>query len=337
MKTMQMSGLLVAFSFIALQMTAQPVGTTDIMFLFTELPPPPSSVAEAYERSYADKTATRPNAKAFYTNWLATVDASAKEINTLAMDFYRKNPLGAASMSQPTARNVSSTQQASMQSASMELAQKMMSDPAFAQKFKQMSEQEQRAYITQLMANKGITPVEGAANRPVQMPAGLDVAWAEICQTIMAGLQDRSLMDEQIAIEQRFEPQHEAVNQWGTKEIEKLPVIVMGEYGRDHDPEKVKAITQKMREKHAAIADSMMREMTVFLIKVRQQTAQRFYTLNNEIKKVNYGKSYNFGLHYSLVLQTQALMVESLNSLLMNEIGIIESCAKWEMQQRMGK
>lgn len=333
MKTRNASGFLVAFSLTALQISAQQVGTTDVIALLDELPKPTQNVADAYKRSYATKDATKPDAKAAYKSWLDKLDVAVQEIQTLSKDFYTKNPMGIAPSAQPTASKASSSQQSAMQAATSELAQKMMTDPAFAQKFKQMSEQEQREYITQLMASKGLTPVQGVANSPSSAPAGLDEPWAEICSEIMTSAHDRTLLDEQITLQTRFDAWHEEVRQWANREMKKVPLISMGEYGHEADPVQVKAIEKKARFLHREIADVTMKDMAALFAKIRHQMVQRFDTFNTKLKKVNYGKTYNFGIHYPLILQTQGFAIQSLDVILNNEIAVIEACAKWEHEQ----
>jgi hypothetical protein len=119
-------------------------------------------------------------------------------------------------------------------------------------------------------------------------------------------------------------------------EVQKLPLIEMGEYGRDRDPEKVEAIWRQAREKHCAVADAGMKDAAAMLIGFRRKTAAKIQTFNNEIQSVQYGRQYDFGIHYPLVLQTQALVIGEIHALLKNEIAVTEACAKWEEERRQG-
>jgi hypothetical protein len=334
MKTKKMSSLLVAISITILRITAQQVATTDVLALLNEMPKATTNVADAYQRSYQTTDTTRPNAKAFYKVWYDKFDAAAQQLEALSKDFYMKNPMGVASMSQPTVSRVSASQQSSINAATSELMQKMLTDPAFAKKFQKMSEQEQRAYMADMLANKGLSPVQGAPNMPSAAQPGMDVPWAELCSQFNQTLQDRTFIDEQMEMHTRYEAWHNEVVVWVEKEMKKVPMIQMGEAGRMPDPEKVKAIEQKARMAHREIADVTMKDMALFFNKVRDTTAQRLAALNTELKKVNYGQNYNFGIQYSLVLQTQGMMIHSLESLLKNEISVIEDCAKWEYAVR---
>jgi hypothetical protein len=111
-------------------------------------------------------------------------------------------------------------------------------------------------------------------------------------------------------------------------------MISFGEYGHDHDPEQVKAIQKQALDKHRTVADAMMKEAAVMFAGFRQDAKTRFATLNDALQKAGYGAAYNFGLNYTLVLQTQAMMLNDLQTLLTNEMSIIEEVARWEQDWR---
>ncbi|MCW5922669.1 MAG: hypothetical protein KIS77_10005 [Saprospiraceae bacterium] len=311
---------------------AQPVSKTDVQALLRELPAPPTTVAEAYDRAYP-KGATKPNAIQHYQQWTGKVERAGSEVQNLMADFYRKYPTGTRPVAQPVA-TASPQQQASMDAATTELAQKMLSDPAFAQKFMQMSEQEQHAYIAKLLADKGIKPASGTPNTNTAAIAGTDVEWIALCNDYTSAATDMSRLEAQAALQQKYQAQHDEVRAWTEAEIKKLPLYSFGEYGRDHDPEQVKAVRKQGLAKHREVAEALLKEALPMFAQLRQALEQRTAPLNNALKSVQYGASYDFGHFYTTVLGTQAMILGELDALLKNEVGIINEVAQWEYDWR---
>ena len=313
---------------------AQSIVAVDAVALLNELPPPAGTLAEAYARVYP-KDSERPNTLLFYQNWTQKLEAYIQQSQTISANFYRQNPMGYNSAAvQPVNNNVSPAQKAAMETATREMAQKMLSDPAFAQKFAQMSEAEQQAYIAQQLSKNGIKPAAGTPNSKVAAPAGIDIDWMGMTTSLMQAMTDMSMTEAQGAVQERYAQKHEAIQKWADAEIKKLPLITMGEYGRDHDPAKVKAIQLEARNKHAEVANSMLKEMLPLLVQFRKTFSDKISALNAAFKQVEYGKAYNFGLFYNQVLQAQAFMLSGQHSLLSNEIAVMEDCARWERERK---
>ncbi len=325
--------LFLAVVLLAAPSQAQPVAPVDLAALLTEMPAPPAGLSAAYSRVYPGGASTK-DSEAFYKSWLNRLEAAVVQNETLTRTFYSQYPTGVRP-SAPVASRVSTSQQSAMDAATSELAQKMMNDPAFAQQFAKMSEADQQAYITKLLAEKGIKPVSGPANMPSAMPAGLDHDWMGLCTALMQSATDQSRWTAQTELQQRYAQRHDEVDAWATAEIQKLPMIEFGEYGHDHDPEKVKAIRNEAARRHSDLADQMLKEALPLLSQYRKDCLARISPLNTELKAVGYGQAYDFGQQYSLVLQTQNFIMQDLQAVLTNEINLIEECAAWEYQRRM--
>ncbi len=312
--------------------SAQPVAKTDIAALLNELPAPPTTTADAYQRAYPAGTA-HPDAIQFYKTWTSKVERAGLENQSLQKEFYMKYPTGVRPVAKPV--NTASPQQhAAMDAATSELAQKMLNDPAFAQKFMQMSEQEQHAYIAKLLADKGIKPANGTPNVNTAPIPGTDIEWGTFCSDYSMAAMDMSRWEAQTALQQKYQAKHDEVQVWASAEIKKLPMISFGEYGHDHDPEQVKAIQKQALVKHRDVAEAMLKEAAPMFAHFRQQAQQRIAPLNDALKGVNYGVSYDFGVNYTTVLGAQAMMLGELDALLKNEVNIIEECARWEYELR---
>jgi hypothetical protein len=320
------------FAIALLQLSAQPVGKADVAALLNEMPAPPTTIEDAYQRAYTNG-ATRPDAIQHYQSWTSKVERVNLEAQNLLADFYRKYPTGIRPQPQTVSR-ATPQQEASMNAATSELAQKMLSDPAFAQKFMQMSEQEQHAYMAKLMADKGVKPVNGTPNVNNAAVAGTDIEWLALCSDYTMAAMDMSRWDAQLALQQQSQAQHDEVRAWAEAEIKKLPLISFGEYGRDHDPKQVSAIRRQALVKHRDVAEAMLKEAVPLFAQLRQQMQERITTLNDAIKSVNYGAAYDFGINYTAVLRAQTMMLGDLDSLLKNEVNFINETARWEHELR---
>lgn len=323
------------FAIVLLQNAfAQAVGETDIAALLNEMPAPPTSLADAYARAYPTGE-TYPDALLYYKPWTSKVESAGQEIQALQRDFYKKYPMGVRPQTQPQqAPRATPQQQASMDAATSELAHKMMNDPAFAQEFMKMSEQEQHAYIAKLLADKGLKPASGTPNVNTAPVAGTDIEWGTFCSDYSMTAMDMSRWEAQTALQQKYQAQHDEINAWSEAEINKLPMISFGEYGHDHDPEQVKAIKKQALAKHRDVAEAMLKEAIVMFAQFRQQSQQRIAPLNDALKNVNYGANYDFGNHYTTVLGVQLMMLGDLDTLLKNEVNIVNECARWEYDLR---
>ncbi len=332
MKALIFNLLFAAILPVAFPAAAQPLSATDAVGLLNELPAPPATLAEAFQQACPNNE-IRPDAKSYYQRWLDKIEKVGVENQQLQMQFYQKNPMGVRPAAQPVSR-VTPQQRSSMDAATSELAQKMLNDPAFAQKFSQMSEKEQHAYIASLLAEKGIKPATGTPNVTTAPIPGMDVEWAVLCTDYMQTAVDISRWEKQIALQQKYEIKHQEVRDWTEAAIKKLPMYSFGEYGHDHDPEQVKAVQKEAFAKHRDVAAAMWQELAPMLQGFRQEAKQRITPLNDALKKVRFGAGYDFGIHYTTVLSAQSMMIQEAHALLDNEIEMINEIVKWELEWR---
>lgn len=116
---------------------------------------------------------------------------------------------------------------------------------------------------------------------------------------------------------------------WEQTAIQKLPMISFGEYGHDHDPEQVKAINKQAAARHRDLAAAMLKDLAPLFASARQDAQQRMKPLNDALKQAGYGKNYDFGIHYTIVLSAQSTMFQEELSLLNNEISMLNEAARW--------
>ncbi|MEZ4967948.1 MAG: hypothetical protein R2791_22095 [Saprospiraceae bacterium] len=316
---------------IAACIHAQPLVKADAIALLGELAPPPATLAQAYDRVYAGGNTADPHA--FYKPWTDKLERIAKEQQAIAEQYYRQNPMGYQAPA-ATKTKASPQQQAAMDAATAELMKKMTSDPAFAQKFAAMSEQEQHAYIAELLAEKGLKPVAGQANTLAEMPAGSDRDWMGMCSELMQQSVDASQWSEYIALQQQYADEHAAINDWVSAEISKLPMYEYGEYGHDNSPEEVKAVQKAGLEKHRQAAARMLEQSLEYYALYVQHLKEQFTPLNEALKSVHYGENYAFGMHYQMVMGAQMTMLQGLNAAEQHAADIAAEAARWEYEWR---
>ena len=326
-----LSSSLIGLTTIALN--AQPVANVDAVALLVALPGPATSLADAYQRAYPNG-ATKADVKPYYQKTTDKLIQVQQEAQSLLLQFYQQNPTGVPPMPQQSANRVSAKDKSAMEAATSELAQKMLTDKAFAQKFAQMSESEQHAYMAKILADKGLKPVNGTPNTRDKPMPGTDFDWMTPCNEFSQSVFAMNRWEKQAALEQKYDAQHDAVNAWIEAEIKKLPMISFGDYGHDHDPKMVQAIKKQGLDIERAVADAMIKETSVMFSEVRQQARTRNTPLNDALKNVGYGANYSFGLSYTFVLQTQTLMLSDIQTILDNEMRFIEAVAKWEYDYR---
>lgn len=328
----QITGGFTALLFAALHAGAQPLAQIDVVALLDELPAPPGSITQAFERTYPGNQQTA-DLSAFYQPWTTKLEKAGLEAQTLTKEYYLKNPMGVQQPAKPApASKASPQQEAAMNAATGELMQKMLSDPAFAQKFAAMSETEQHAYIAKLLADKGLKPVNGQPDTPGSLPPGSDKDWFGMSSEITQNAMNDAQWSEYVAIQQKYAGEHATVDTWVSAEIDKLPMYSYGEYGHDHDPEQVTAVRKQAFAKHREIAERMLKESAEAFGGRRRQIRERITPFNDALKQVSYGKNYDFGLHYSLVLGTQTSLLGELDALRTKAEEITREAAKWEYE-----
>ena len=328
----QIIGGLAALFLVICHAGAQPVSKTDAVALLDELAPPPSSVGEAFERSYPGG-AERADIKVYYSPWIAKLERAGDELQSASKDYYMKNPMGAQQPARPASK-ASPEQHSAMEAATAELMQKMTSDPAFAKKFASMSEAEQQTYITRLLAEKGLKPASGTPNEPETLPEGSDVDWFGLSNELTQKTMEQAQWEPYMQLQQKYADEHLAIDAWTETEIKKLPMYSYGEYGHDHDPEQVKTVRKQGLSKHRDAAERMLKESVVLFEQRRKMIRERITPLNDALKKVSYGAHYSFGIHYQLVLGAQMTAFGELNNLQQNAADITNEAAKWEYEWR---
>lgn len=328
--------LLIVFYFLAaVPALAQPVVKTDPAALLNQLTSPPATAQIAYQRACPDGD-SRPNAALFYKSWNEQIEKAGKEVQMLLMQSYSKNPMGTPTAAKTPGR-APSQQEAGIHSAANDLAQRMLADPELAQKIQAMSEKERHAYIAKLLSEKGISPASGTPNSTYAAPAGIDENWIELFNQISQKAMDQQRWDAHFAMEAKYEALHQAVRDRAEADIKKLPLIEMGEYGRDRDPEKVKAIHVRSIGEHRDLATAMLKDAAVIFEQLRGEVLASMQPFQEALKARNFGEGYDFGVQYQAALNTQMLIFQELGTLSKYAADITDNAARWEAEWRSAK
>lgn len=184
-----------------------------------------------------------------------------------------------------------------MQSAGMTaLYQKVVSDPAYAARFEKMSDKEKEAELRKYMAGDQVqakTPQQMAQAqqaRDQQSKASNDVANALEINQFLTDLQTK-LMQTQDALAQEFAAVetaangHDAIESEFASKLKAIPVVELGEYGRDHDPAKVKVLKMETVTKHRNQAITELKQNQVLLNKLKNYYKQVISEYSTYIQK----------------------------------------------------
>lgn len=327
MKRLIVNYLVFLLAIPGMSVFAQPVARFDAIPTLNALVAPPASTGEAYNRAYG-ADGTHNGATTFYKSWQDQLDRVGLDIQTLLLHPAPQKPAVA-----PVSK-VSPKQQAAMDATTAEMARKMTSDPEFAQKFARMSEAEQQAYITNMLADNGLKPASGTPNTNMKPVAGTDIDWMGMANTLMQDAVDIHQWDAQVELQTKYAALHQAVDDEAGAQIQKVPMIEMGEYGHDRDPEKVKVIQQKAVARHREVAESQLKESVGLFGQYRERIKERIRPFNQALKDVDYGTSYDFGITWQIVLQAQAMMAGELGVLCKFASDVTEEAASWEARYR---
>lgn len=145
------------------------------------------------------------------------------------------------------------------------LYQRVVSDPVYAQKFQNMSDAEKEAELRKYMANDQaparpqaqIDEAQNLADR-IRNTQAVQLKIAALQQQLSQVMQEFSLAVTRI--EQRGR-NHDALSEEMDIRYNAIPMVVLGEYGRDHDPEQVQALRLEMAVLHC---DRAKEELTAF-------------------------------------------------------------------------
>ena len=159
-----------------------------------------------------------------------------------------------------------------VQSAGMAaMYQKIMNDPVYAKKFQKMSDAEKEAELRKFMANdKPVSPTQSQMQAQQQQAANQQNEAQLIRNMQEVQLSISEWIQRQATIKIQFEEKIQAIEQAGrshsiiAEEIRKrhdaIPIVDLGEYGHDHDPEMVRLLGIEAANLHRLRAQAELEE-----------------------------------------------------------------------------
>jgi hypothetical protein len=130
------------------------------------------------------------------------------------------------------------------------MMQKVMSDPAYRARLMQMSPQEQEAEVRRNMGVIALQTAEQYQKAQQQVLAGNETATAMAVRNEISQMQQRfaaidaDFARRDLAITNSPGNHQEIADQMGTK-MANVPIVALGEYGHDRDPEQMIRLTRE--------------------------------------------------------------------------------------------
>jgi hypothetical protein len=220
-------------------MVAQTPVSFDLMAILPKIPTPPSSVKEAFAKVIVDSgtgSATCSAAKLF--------ESVESDLNKMEAMFKSQPPVAEGTLPPGV---------------SPEMMQKAQ-DPEFKKKMKSMSREEKMKMAMEMMGS-------GATAAPVIAEESPEVKSALEARMKLAGEESEEFQrrireqQEQTKAATEYSKAHADIDAWTTGEISKLPSLSSGEMSY-HDPVKVKAVSLKGADKHIALAEKRLPQIT---------------------------------------------------------------------------
>ncbi len=275
-------------------MAQQPIHV-NLLAYFDKVTPPPSSAKEAYEKC----------------EWNGDHQASADKIFKALEEELQKMEVEI------------STPAGSVQA---DMAKKMQ-DPQFRKKMESMSEDEKMKIAMQMSQTMVVTP------GPMKPEPEAVIKTLKDCSKLSeSSSQDLTRLgtaaQQQATYEQDLEAKHKTVDDWEAQEIDKLPLIQVGE-GTEHDEKAVDAVKINALKKHIAIADEDLKRTSSLWKNSKSDAKQRFSLFESDIEKIHFGDDAKNSITRLQLSSGQTLMINSLQVLLDNSRTAYLHAAEW--------
>ncbi len=285
------------------------IGSTDIPAYIQEVKPLPDNLSEAMRRTYGTEqfTYNPPQVESFYKPLMDKLEA----VQNRYQDFYakkqqsasytedqakadiNKNPiianmggLDAVTAMNEEERKVAATKATAqvtadpfaasgVQSAGMTaLYQKIVADPAYAERFNKMSEKEKEAELRKYMANDqpvAKTPDQMKAHHEQVKQQNAQADKVRNAQEIQLKMQAWSeqiqaasdAFAQNIAAIEKQPGSHDDIRASFIPKYEAVPIVELGEYGHDKDPEMMQKLRQEEALAHKLRAEAELKQSLV--------------------------------------------------------------------------
>jgi hypothetical protein len=297
--------LVVLLAVLASALPAQEPVKKNLMVLVDQVPPPPSSVRDAYAKTIGSKeTGGRT------INAGKVFDSIDREIKSVE----------AALKTQPP--DVATA--ASGMSPDM---MKKMQDPEMKKKMKKMSKEEKMKTAMEMM-DSGAMSQPVVVMDPPPIRAALD-EWQKITVSFPTEFKSaEAALKEDTRTQEEYEKGHAEIGHWEKAEIAKLPQISSGEMSAP-DPAKMKVVQLKAADRHIAFAN---RRLWVILSTWRayaEKTKRRYGVFYQKLLAADYAlDSKNFSTKKTLA-DAQMKILADIGRLISQSRTAYEESSQW--------
>ena len=207
---------------------------------------------------------------------------------------------------------------------------KKMQDPEFKKKMKKMSKEEKMKLAMEMQAANAATM--GGPMRPEPEPVmavlremGRLSEWnAKESQNVNMNAQA------QIKHQQEIETKHNAVDEWESAEIKKLPIIHSEGEGDDGpDPKAVYAVKINAFKKHLAIVEEELKRSGGAWMESREKDKQTFGAYEKGLEKIHFGDDAKNQASKSNLAMGQTLIIGRVANLIGGSQSMYNDAAGW--------
>jgi hypothetical protein len=295
----------ILLALLASTLPAQVPVKKDLMKLIDQVPPPPTSVKDAYAKT--TNTKDYGTLKVSADRLFEAIDNETKSIE----DAYKaQGPRYAAA--------------ASGMSPDM---MKKMQDPEMKKQMKKMSKEEKMKMATEMMTSGAMSPPVVVMDPP-PIRAALD-EWQKIYNSLQPEFVNAgAVVKKEMRIQEEYEKGHTDISDWEKTEIEKLPQISSGEMSAP-DPAQVKVVQLKAADRHIAFANRRLEVIRSAWNAFAEKTKSRYGVFYQKLMAADYAlDSKNFSTKKTLA-DAQMMVLKDLGRLASQSRTAYEESAQW--------
>jgi hypothetical protein len=288
-------------------LVAQTPVNFDVMKLLPRIPPPPATVKAAFASVTVEEGtgSTRCSAAKLF-------ESVEEDLNKIEQMFKSQKP---------------STEGALPPGVSPEMMKKAQ-DPEFKKKMKSMSREEKMKMAMEMMGSG--TP---GATVPLEEPPAVKSALDERMKLAAGETEEfqrrvKEQQEEGQAVAD-YSKGHADIGNWTSGEIDKLPSLSSGEMSY-HDPAKMKAIRLKGADKHIALADRRLIQISKSWEAELKRVKARFSLFSEKLVAANFAaEAKNFSTK-KLLADQQIIVAERVAALAKISRAAFEEAASWQ-------
>jgi hypothetical protein len=295
---------------VVFTLSAQIPVKKDLMQMLEKVPPPPTTVKDAYAKitTSSDYAVLTCSAEKLFKS----IDQEVKgvEAEFAAQPKADPNSIAPGLSSEET---------------------KKMNDPEMRKRLKKMSKEEKMKMAMEMMnsipAGRPATETD-----PVPVRAALD-EWQKLSNDTQDEFQ-RSVTEQQEEVKSanEYEKSHSEIDAWEAAEIAKLPQISSGEMSAP-DPIKVKAVKLKSSDKHIAVANKRLEHIRSQWRASLDHVNARYKTFNKKLVAANYAADSKSFSSKKILADAQIMILNTISRQIGQSRIAWEESASWQARR----